>query len=99
MLRVEQALEETTRGGLVFKSPKTRHGRRTVTLPSSTIAVLRDHWKAQQEQRLALGLGKAPADALVFPGWDGSPRSPRALTHQWRNAMKKVGLEATFHSL
>ena len=68
-LRVEQALEETARGGVAFKAPKTRHGRRTITLPPSTVAVLRDHWKAQQEQRLFLGLGKAPAGALVFGDW------------------------------
>jgi len=98
-LRVEQALEQTQRGGLVFKAPKTRHGRRTVTLPVSTVALLRDHWKAQQEQRLALGLGKAPDDALVFPDWDGSPRAPRTLTQQWQKQMKTVGLKATFHSL
>jgi integrase len=42
-LRVEQALEQTKRGGLVFRHPKTRHGRRTVTLAPSTVAVLRDH--------------------------------------------------------
>src|SRR5262249_39506092 len=71
-LRVEQALEETTRAGLVFKAPKSRHGRRTVTLPPSTIAVLREHWKKQQEQRLMLGLGKAPANALVFANFDGA---------------------------
>src|SRR5262249_61485610 len=71
-LRVEQALEETTRGGLVFKSPKTRHGRRTVTLPPSTVAMLREHWKAQQEQRLFLGLGRAEPSALAFADWDGS---------------------------
>src|SRR5262249_4993649 len=59
-LRVEQALEQTKRGGLVFKAPKTRHGRRTVTLAPSTVAVLREHWKNQQEQRLFFGLGKAP---------------------------------------
>jgi integrase len=98
-LRVEQALEETKRAGLAFKAPKTRHGRRTVTLPVSTIAVLREHWTTQQGQRLSLGLGKAQADALVFADWDGSPRSPRALTHQWRKAMKKAGLTVTFHSL
>src|SRR6516225_6055728 len=98
-LRVEQALEQTQRGGLVFKAPKTRHGRRTVTLPVSTVALLRDHWKAQQEQRLALGLGKAPDDALVFPDWDGSPRAPRTLTQQWQKQMKTMGLKATFHSL
>src|SRR5262249_52379791 len=92
-LRVEQALEETTRGGLVFKSPKTRHGRRTVTLPPSTVAVLREHWKAQQEQRLFLWLGAAELSALVFSDWDGSPRSPRALTRQWSKTIKTAGLK------
>jgi len=98
-LRVEQALEETTRGGLVFKAPKSRHGRRAVTLPPSTIAVLRDHWKKQQEQRLMLGLGKASADALVFAGFDGSAYSPNLLSKQWRRVMKAVELTATLHSL
>jgi len=63
---VEQALEQTKRGGLVFRQPKTRHGRRSVSLPPSTVAVLREHRKAQLEQRLFLGLGKTPDDALVF---------------------------------
>jgi integrase len=98
-LRVEQALEQTARGGLVFRAPKTRHGRRTVTLPSSTVALLREHRKAQQEQRLFFGLGKAPADALVFSSWDGSPYLPATLTLQWRRAMQRAGLTATLHSL
>jgi integrase len=98
-LRVEQSLEQTKRGGLVFKAPKTRHGRRTITLPASTVAELRAHWKVQQEQRLALGQGKAPDDALVFPTWDGKPRSPNALTKEWSVAMKAAGIDATFHSL
>src|SRR5262245_19464342 len=96
ILRVEQALEQTTRGGLVFREPKTRHGRRTVTLAPSTVAVLRDHRKAQLEQRLFFGLGKASDDALVFASWDGSPY---LLTLQWRRAMKAIGLKATLHSL
>jgi integrase len=98
-LRIEQALEQTKRGGLVFKAPKTRYGRRTITLPPSTVAELRAHWKAQQEQRLALGLGKAPEDALVFATWDGSTRSPNAVTKEWSLAMKAIGLKATLHSL
>jgi integrase len=98
-LRVEQALEQTTRGGLVFKEPKTRHGRRTVTLAPSTVAVLREHRRTQQEQRLFFGLGKAPADALVFTSWDGSPYLPATLTLQWRRAMQRAGLTATLHSL
>jgi integrase len=99
MLRVEQALEQTKRGGLVVKAPKTRHGRRAVTLPPSTVALLREHWRAQQEQRLALGLGKAPPDSSVFADWNGSVRSPHWLTQLWRKAMKAAGLKATLHSL
>jgi integrase len=98
-LRVERALEETKRGGLAFKSPKTRHGRRTVTLPASTVAMLREHRKAQQEHQLRFGLGKAGADALVFPDWDGSPRSPRALTLEWGKMAKAASLTVSFHCL
>jgi integrase len=98
-LRVEQALEQTKRGGLVFKAPKTRYGRRMITLPPSTVAELRAHRKAQAEQRLALGLGKAPESSLVFATWDGSTRSPNALTKEWTLAMKAAGVRATFHSL
>jgi integrase len=102
-LRVEQSLEQTKAGGLRFKSPKTRHGRRTITLPASIVAELRVHWKAQQEQRLKLGLGKAPDDALVFAAWDGTPRKPNAITKEWaRNVavlkLPKVSLHALRHT-
>jgi integrase len=40
-LRVEQALEETQRGGRQFKAPKNKHSRRTVTLPPSIVSLLR----------------------------------------------------------
>jgi integrase len=98
-LRVERALEETKRGGLAFKSPKTRHGRRTVTLPASTVAVLREHRKSQQEHRLRFGLGRASADALAFSDWDGSPRSPRAFTLEWGKMATAASLTVSFHSL
>ena len=98
-LRVERALEQTKRGGLLFKAPKTKYGRRLVTLPASTVTLLREHRKAQLEQRMALGLGKEPDDALVFPNWDGSTRSPNGVTKEWTLAMRKAGLNATLHSL
>lgn len=98
-LRVEQSLEQT-RSGLRFKAPKTRHGRRTIALPPSAITVLRAHWKAQQEQRLALGMGRALRSELVFATWEGKPRSPNGLTKEWSVAMRELGLpHATLHSL
>jgi integrase len=95
---VERSLEET-RAGLRFKSPKTKKGRRTITIPPSIVAKLRAHRKDQQEHRLAIGAGKAPADALVFPAWNGSPRSPHALTKEWRLVMTETGMEVSFHAL
>jgi integrase len=99
VLRVEQAVEQTRRGGILIKAPKTRHGRRAVSLAPATVTVLRDHWKAQQEHRLTLGQGRVPADGFVFASWDGSIRSPDVVTHQWATAMKAAGIPATFHSL
>ena len=58
MIRVERSLEHTKAGGLRFKSPKTRTGRRTISIPASVAAELRAHRMAQQERWLALGLGK-----------------------------------------
>lgn len=98
-LRVERTLEQTKRGGLLFKAPKTHYGRRLVTLPASTVTLLHEHRKAQLELRMALGLGKASDDALVFPNWDGSTRSPNGVTKEWALAMRKAGLKATLHSL
>jgi integrase len=98
-LRVEQSLEQTKRGGLVFKAPKTRHGRRTITLPASIVAELRAHLKATLERRMVLGQGKVDDDALVFATWDGNTRSPNAMTKEWRRAIHTAKLKATFHSL
>lgn len=96
--RVERSLEQT-KAGLRFKSPKTKYGRRTIALPSFAVAELRAHWKAQQEGRLALGLGKSPLESLVFATFDGQPRSPNALTKEWSVGMKSLGLAVTFHAL
>ena len=98
-LRVERSLEQTKAGLPVYKAPKTKHGRRTISIPPSTVAELRQHWKEQQERRLAFGTGKAPADALVFPKWDFAVRSPNALTKEWSVAMAEAGLAASLHSL
>lgn len=56
-LPVEQSIEQT-RAGLRSKAPKTKHGLRAIALPASVVSELRAHWRAQNEQRLALGLGR-----------------------------------------
>jgi integrase len=89
-----------TGAGLRFKAPKTRHGRRTISLPASVLDLLRAHWKAQVEMRLALGLGRPDDDGLVFARPDGSPMSPDNLSRDWRRAVAKFGLpQVSFHAL
>jgi integrase len=42
---------------------------------------------------MALGLGKLPDDAFVFPAQNGaSPRSPRAVSAEWCDQAAAIGL-------
>jgi integrase len=99
-LRVELSLEETTAHGIRFKAPKTRNGRRTISLPAHVVAELRTHWREQQEGRLAIGLGKAPPDSQVLATFNGKPQSPNAVTKSWPRAVAAIGMPGvTLHSL
>jgi integrase len=101
-LRVERSVEQT-KVGLRLKPPKTKYGRRSIALPISTVAELRNYRIAQQELRLRLGLGKMPDDALVFPNLEGGVRSPNALTKEWTRTtigqnLPRVSLHALRHT-
>ncbi len=95
VVKVERSIEQTVSGGLRFKEPKTRNSRRTITMPSSAVAMLDRHRREQLELRVKLGMGKPAADALVFCNHDGSPISPNSFSVMWGRAVP----EATFHSL
>ena len=99
VLRVERAVEET-KAGLRLKPPKTRHGRRTLSLPGQAVEALRGHRKAQLETRLALGQGRQEPASWVFGTVDGDPLSPDNLSRDWRRAVKARGLPpVSFHAL
>ena len=68
IIKVREALELTKAYGLRFKKPKTKAGRRNITLPVMLVSVLREHRKAMLEHALRLGIGKLAADALMFAG-------------------------------
>jgi len=96
---VRAALEET-KGALRFKTPKSEAGVREISLPDIVVETLRAYRLQQQEQRLALGLGRLTGDALVFARLDGAPQSPHALSKEWAAAAVSIGLAGhTFHSL
>jgi integrase len=96
---VSQSVEET-RAGLALKSPKTKSGRRQLSVPASIMAELRSHRRKQAEERLQLGLGKEPDGALVFRMPEGGPLRPNKLSCEWRRAVVRLKLPpVSFHAL
>jgi integrase len=100
IVRIERSLEQTKgKGALRFKSPKTKHGRRNVAISTWLLAELRGHRTRQQKKRLALGLGRAPEDSLIFARWDGSARAPHGLSQKFAQAMAALKIRCTLHGL
>ncbi len=97
-LAVRQSIEQT-KAGLRIKEPKTKKGRRNVSLPAVTVEWLRAHKRQQAEERLSLGLGKSKAD-LVFTEVAGGIWPPDKLSRQFGNLVRGAGLcSVTFHGL
>jgi integrase len=101
VIEVERSLEQTKAGGLRFKAPKTKHGRRAISLPQSSVDLLRDHRRAQLGLRLHLRMGKHEPYALVFFNHDGSPISPNYFSIMWIRALAANPdlPQVTFHAL
>jgi integrase len=94
-VKVREALEQTKAHGIRFKLPKSKAGRRDITLPDILVEALREHRKAQLEVRMQLGAGRLPDDALLFADIDGNPLSPNAMSAAWADFHSEV----TFHAL
>jgi integrase len=98
-LSVRQQLT-TVRHELVFRErPKSDHGRRTIGLDAETLAVLRDHRRAQLERRLAVGEEWDQRD-LVFCGPAGEPLDPESIAQRFEHRVKAAGVKRLrFHDL
>jgi len=99
-MEVAEALEETKAKGIVFKTPKSKAGRRKLTLPDIAVDALREHRKQLLELRMKLALGKLGPDDLLFPNLDGGPQRPSSVSSDWGELAERIGMpEITFHSL
>jgi integrase len=98
--QVREALEQTKAHGIRFKPPKSKAGRRDITLPDVLVEALREHRKRQLEFWMQLGRGRLPDDALLFASLDGGPLSPNAVSAAWADFADSIGMPAvTFHGL
>jgi integrase len=100
VIEVREALEETQAHGVRFKPPKSKSGRRDISLPDIVVEALREHRRQKLEQRVKLGLGKPEADALLFSNLEGGPLRPSAVSSDWGELAARTGMPGiTFHSL
>ena len=99
VIRVREALEPT-KAGIRFKTPKSKAGRRDITLPNILVDALREHRKAALELRMQLGAGRLPDDALLFANLEGEPLQPSNVSSDWGDLAGRLGMpEVTFHGL
>jgi integrase len=102
MVEVRRSMEETDIEGLRLKSPKTKAGRRTISIPPTTVEMLRAHFRKQVELLLQLGIGGRPgAEEFVFTRLDGGgPWPPGNVSTAWWKLLRARGLPPVrFHSL
>ena len=100
VIKVREAIEPTETHGIRFKAPKSKAGRRDITLPDILVGVLRDYRREQLESRLKLGAGKLQAEDLLFTDIEDGPLSAGAFSAARGDYAAKVGIpEVTFHAL
>jgi integrase len=97
VLAVTKSVEET-KAGLRIKPPKSKRGRRTVSLAADAVAMLRTHRADALRIRLALGQGGAPR--LVFGTLDDALMAPNGVSRSWRQTCRAKKLpRVPFHAL
>jgi integrase len=98
LLTVRRSLQET-KATLSFKEPKSRHGRRPISLPSLAVEMLAAYHQAQLKARSALGEGYQDND-LVCCRDDGTPWPPSAFTSAYRDLLRRRKIQnVRFHDL
>jgi integrase len=96
-MRVERSLGETASE----LSTKTTHGRRTMGLDDDIVAILQQHRRRQNEERLALGLGAVRGKDLVLANAKGEPLSPDTVSRDFwrlRKALPEISLRGLRHT-
>jgi integrase len=97
-LWVRRALEET-RQAVRFKAPKSKKGRRSVTLPAIAIEALREHQRHQQERKELLGEAYHD-ERLICCVEDGSLWKPSAFTSSYFSLLARRKFpRVSFHNL
>jgi integrase len=98
-LRIERQLERSDSENIRFSPPKTKRGKRTISLGDQTIEVLQRCNEIQNEQRKAAGENWKET-GLMFTTNVGTPICFRNLLRDFKLILQKAGLpNIRFHDL
>lgn len=85
-------------GELRTMPPKSASGRRAVPLAPSVVELLREHRKAQNKARLAMGETWTNLDLIVEAG-AGEALDPSRISDAFRRAARRAGISIRLHDL
>lgn len=98
-LSVNRSIHKLRSGEYIIKAPKSKRGRRNISL-SPSLALMLGHYKEKQSSLRKQLDTTLEETALVFSHVDGSPIRPDTITRAFRDKAKEVGLsDLTFHGL
>jgi len=98
-LQIKRQVQRVPGKGRDFSPPKTRSGRRTISLGRETLQLLRKH-KDRQQLEIALAGPKWEDYNLIFPSRLGTPHSGSNLLKEFKRTTKAAGLpQIRFHDL
>ncbi len=96
---VQRQVQRIHKQGLVFRSTKTRAGRRTVQLGEQTLQFLQTHLNRQQIERKLAGKQWQEMN-LVFASKVGTPLEGSTLLKEFKTELERAGLnKMRFHDL
>ena len=85
-------------GKFIIQPPKTRNGRRIISISPSLALLLRDYREQLDMRRLLMSKQLNTGD-LCFAHPDGSPLDPPTVTHQFVRIARRAGLKVRLHDL
>lgn len=96
-IHICRSLHYSTGKGIVIHDPKTRSGKREISISPAVVGKLREHKERQDSERLNLlmndiNIGLITPDDLVFANIDGMPLLPSSVSHAVMKIVRRAGL-------
>ncbi|MEF2095147.1 site-specific integrase [Bacillus sp. CFBP9009] len=100
-INIQQTLACTKEERYIFKEPKTKHSKRSITLLQSVLEQLKRYKSMKIRQKLRAGDSWEGGNRfLLFSSELGKQMDPKSITRWWKKRLKKYELPViTFHEL